>query len=121
MTPTYLLSEPATPDDFVIALIHPVRDTSKRKPIKQATRAGVTIMRFLRVAGTVLTVETRYESDTYHIEHLERSGRYGKDGWYVDFREVDDREYAKFERIIKRWFKNTIFVSPGIRTQQQRI
>ena len=112
MTPTYLLSHPATPDDFVIALIHPVRDTSKQKPIKQATQAGATLMRFLRVAGTVIIVETRYESDPYHIEHLEGTGRYGKDGWYVNFKEVDDRQYAPYERIVKGWLMTQVFSQP---------
>ena len=112
MTYTYLISEAATPDDFWIGLIHSVNDTKQRKPIKQAVRPGVTLMRYCRVAGTVLTVETRYESDAYHIEHLERTGKYGKDGWYVTFREVDDRQYASYERIIKRWFKNQVFALP---------
>ena len=118
MTTTYLISEPATPDDFWIGLILPVTDPSQRRSIKQAVSRGATLMRYCRVAGTVLTVETRYESDPYHIEHLERTGRYGKDGWYINFKEVDNRGYAPYERTIRRWFKNNVFLSQSIRAGQ---
>ena len=104
MTPTYLVSEPATPDDFVIALIHPVIDHTKRKSVRQvstpgtavpgavaardASRSGIitwgaTLMRYCRVAEVVLQVETHFESDPYHVDQLERSGKYSKSSTYA--------------------------------------
>lgn len=118
MVSTYFVSESATPDDFVIALIHPLptqkRTASKFRGTSSASassnpKRGFTLFRYCQVAGTVLDVHSRFESDPYYLAHLESSQKYGRDSLYVTFRSVSPDEYVRYERIVKRWYTRQVF------------